>query len=243
MDYKALENIEIPTIEVQSNEISRLKTLISNGQAKNLTMKATYQPGGTGTGLNVIAIRPGSKPDAPVIIFGGHYDTVVTTVGASDNGSGTVTALELAKVLFQKFPDYELRFINFSGEEIGLVGSSFYASKLTAPDKKRITAYVNLDALGVGERFVAIGTPELVNLAVDTATKNGIRLESFSLNNTGAGSDHESFIKNGIKSVMLARWIDPFLHRPGDEPARVFPEALLLGGGTAILIVQKIIGN
>ncbi len=193
------------------------------------------------TSQNVIATRPGASSGARVLIFGGHYDSVPGTVGASDNGSGTVVTLEIAHTLAKAFPEYELRFINFGGEEVGILGSLYYVSKLSAEEKKRIVAYVNLDALGVGDRFVAIGTPQLVSLAVDTASKNGIRLESFNLQGTGAGSDHEAFIGGGIRSIFLARWLDRQLHRPGDSAERVYPQALLLGGGTAILVVQKIL--
>jgi len=67
-----------------------------------------------------------------------------------------------------------------------------------------------------------------------------VRLEAFNLNGTGAGSDHWAFIDQGIKSVFLARWIDPLLHKPGDTPDRVYPQALLLAGGMAILVAQRL---
>ncbi|NWJ95364.1 MAG: M28 family peptidase [Chloroflexi bacterium] len=239
LNLKIFEANEIPVIGVATDQLQELQRIA--GQA--VTLVATYQAAGMSLGHNVITTRPGPKPTAPVLIFGGHYDSVANTVAASDNGSGTVITLELAKVLFKKFPEYELRFINFSGEEIGMVGSNYYASKLTAEEKKRITAFINVDSVGVGDRFVAIGNPELVKLSVGVANQNGIKLEAFDLSGTGASSDHEAFTKNGIKAVMLGRWIDPQLHRPGDTPDRVYPEALLLGGGTAILTVERLIGD
>lgn len=193
-------------------------------------------------GYNVIATRPGPTPDAKVLIFGGHHDTVPRTVGASDNGSGTAVTVELAKVLFNKFPNYELRFINFGGEEVGLLGSKHYVSQMSEADKKRLVAFINIDAVGVGDRFVAIGSPDLVNLAVDTASQNGVRLERFSLDGTGLSSDHAPFMQAGLKAVFFLRYIDPQLHRPGDVSERVYPSALLLAGGMAILTAQKLTG-
>jgi len=243
LDFKIFEDIEVPVIGVGAQQLQNVQTSLDNGNnPKEFTFQTSYQAGVGGKGQNIIATRPGPKPEAPLLIFGGHYDTVAGTVGASDNSSGTVVTLELAKVLFKKFPDYELRFINFSGEEIGLLGSLYYAGKLTAEEKKRITAYINIDAVGVGDRFVAIGTGELVNQAVAVASQNGVRLEAFNLGGTGAGSDHEAFIRNGIKAFMLGRWIDPLLHNPGDIPERVYPQALLLAGGIAILTAQKLVG-
>lgn len=193
------------------------------------------------TSQNVVAVRPANHADAPILIFGGHYDTVAGTVGASDNGSGTVLTLEISRVLFQKYPDYELRFVTFGGEEVGLFGSRYYSGQLTPAEKQRIKAFINLDALGVGDRFVAVGTPELVTLAVSTARFNGVRLEAFDLSTTPNSSDHASFIANGVKSVALLRWIDPLLHKAGDVSARIYPETLLLGGGTALLLTEQLV--
>lgn len=239
LDNTIFNNVTIPVLAVIPGQIPTLQSLA--GQAVQLETRVTDGYGGDG--YNVVVTRPGPTATAPVLIFGGHYDSVSGTVGASDNGSGTVVTLELAKVLAKKFPGYELRFINFSGEEIGIVGSSYYVNKLSSDEKKRIVAYINLDAVGVGTRFVAIGTKELVNQALDVATENGVRLEDFNLEGTGAGSDHEAFMAKGIKSVFFARWIDPLLHNPGDVPARVYPQALLLAGGMAILVAQKITGS
>jgi aminopeptidase YwaD len=240
-DYQTFAGVETPVLGISPGQIQTLEQVAKNDKNSEVTVTTFYQPGGRNNGQNVIATRPGPSSNAPILIFGGHYDTVAGTVGASDNGSGTVITMELAKVLFQKFPDYELRFINFSGEEIGLIGSTYYVSKLSEDEKKRLKAYINVDAVGVGDRFVAIGSQKLVGLAVDTANQNGIRLEAFNLEGTGAGSDHEAFTRKGLNAVMLGRWIDPQLHRPGDTANRVYPQALLLGGGVAILTAQKLV--
>ena len=52
-----------------------------------------------GTSRNVIATDPNEDPDAPLVIIGGHYDSVPRGPGANDNGSGTATVLEVAREL------------------------------------------------------------------------------------------------------------------------------------------------
>ncbi|UCG60596.1 MAG: M20/M25/M40 family metallo-hydrolase [Candidatus Zixiibacteriota bacterium] len=81
---------------------------------------------------NVMAVKPGWAEPDKVIVVGGHYDSITYGVppgplvyapGADDNASGTVTMLEMARIL----ADIPLRktviFMAFSAEEVGLVGS------------------------------------------------------------------------------------------------------------------------
>jgi hypothetical protein len=194
-------------------------------------------------GQNLIATRPATTPQAPILIFGAHFDTVAGTVGANDNGSGTVITLELSRLLSNKLPGYELRFVNFSGEEIGLRGSSFYVSQLTDLERKRLVAYLNLDNIGVGNQLFAAGDAQLVALAVEVANRNGLRLVPLDLISKSKGSDHQAFVSAGLKGLGLGRWLDPQLHLPGDTPDRVYPQALLIGGGVAILVTEALTGQ
>lgn len=236
-DYKTFADVSIPVLVVPFQTIANLQP-----SAGTVTLQTTYVAGRQGNGTNIIATRPGLTAAAPLLIFGGHFDTVKGTVGANDNGSGTVTVLELAKVLFKQFPNYELRFINFSGAETGLNGSFYYVSQLSDSDKKRITAYINLDLVGVGDKFIATGTKNLVDQALAVAKQNNINLEAFDLMSTGVASDFYAFSNNNIKALSLDRWQDPMYRKPYDTPDRVFPQALTLAGGTAILIADKLAG-
>ena len=83
------------------------------------------------------------------IIVCGHYDSVVGT-GTNDNGSGVVSILEVARLLQNIPTEYSIKFINFSGEEDGLVGSQHYVSSVvnsTTP-KMNIKLVFNLDEVG-----------------------------------------------------------------------------------------------
>lgn len=74
-----------------------------------------------------------------------HYDSVPEAPGANDNASGTSTVLELARIMKNIPTDKEIRFITFGAEEIGLVGSRYYVSKLSGEEIKRSKANFNLD--------------------------------------------------------------------------------------------------
>ncbi|MFB2893815.1 M28 family peptidase [Aerosakkonemataceae cyanobacterium BLCC-F50] len=80
-------------------------------------------------GVNVVAEKPGTNPEAGTILLAAHYDTVIGSPGADDNASGVATVLEVARLL-SKFPTARtLKIAFFDLEEKGLLGSSAFANQ------------------------------------------------------------------------------------------------------------------
>ncbi len=94
---------------------------------------------------NVIAEKKGITDK--YIIVCGHYDTR-TGVGANDNGSGVAVIMEMARLLKEVETKYTLRFINFSGEENGLLGSIHYANNVVGATDTNLLFVFNIDQLG-----------------------------------------------------------------------------------------------
>jgi hypothetical protein len=107
---------------------------------------------------NVIGVLPGSDPklaDTYVLVTA-HYDGQGTRPGpdrvwnsANDNGSGTVSVIEIAAALAAagKHPRRSVAFIAFHGEESGLVGSRYYAEHPAIPLEKTIGG-INIEMVG-----------------------------------------------------------------------------------------------
>lgn len=81
------------------------------------------------TGVNVVADRPGTDPNAGTLLIGAHYDSVKGSPGADDNATGVVVALEVARLLGDRKTVRPLRIVLFDQEEAGLVGSYAYAQR------------------------------------------------------------------------------------------------------------------
>jgi Zn-dependent M28 family amino/carboxypeptidase len=141
--------------------------------------------------ISVIAVLPGAAEPEKRILAAAHYDSINLRVkgaqaaeapapGADDNASGTAVVLELARVMSQYRFRKTIVFIAFAGEEIGLVGSSNYASRARAA-REQIEAVFNNDivganVLGVTHNIIdgsddATGTP-------DGETGNRVRVYS-----------------------------------------------------------------
>ncbi len=103
---------------------------------------------------NIIATIPGLLDTSVVYIVGGHYDSYSPDVynqapGADDNASGTVAAMEMARVLSMpgNQPNCTVRFIAFDAEEYGLYGSEYYAQQALT-EGMNIGCMLNYDMIG-----------------------------------------------------------------------------------------------
>jgi len=118
------------------------------------------------TSQNVVAWRPADVKSAkkkakttPLVIVGAHYDAVKAGQGADDNASGVGVMLELAERVADCRLPYDLVFVAFGAEEVGLIGSNRYSRSLPKADKDRAIVMINLDSVLVGDKlYVYSGT-------------------------------------------------------------------------------------
>lgn len=170
---------------------------------------------------NLIAERTGGGPASRgLVIIAAHLDSVNwedgpggQAPGADDNASGGAGVLEIARVFANVPCRHDLQFILFGGEEQGLFGSKHYVAKLTARDRGRIRAVLNMDMIAstnAGERTVllegaAISTSMLDGLEAAAATYTGLAVER-SLH--ASNSDHVPFIDAGLPAVLTIEGAD-----------------------------------
>lgn len=101
------------------------------------------------TSKNLIVTKTGTKYPNTFVIISGHYDTL-NGPGTNDNGSGVSVILEMARLLQNIETEYSIKFINFAGEEQGLIGSKAYVKNVvnsTTP-KMSIKLVFNIDEVG-----------------------------------------------------------------------------------------------
>lgn len=106
-------------------------------------------PNSGSTGKNLVVTKIGTVYPNIYVIVCGHYDSKTGT-GTNDNGSGVAAILEMARLLQNVNTEYSIKFINFSGEENGLIGSQHYVSSVvngTNP-KMNIRLVINIDEVG-----------------------------------------------------------------------------------------------
>ena len=96
---------------------------------------------------NLIVTKQGTVYPNTYVIVDGHYDTSTGT-GTNDNGSGVSIILETARLLQNINTKYSIKFINFSQEEVGFVGSWNYVNNTVIPTNLNIKVLLNIDEVG-----------------------------------------------------------------------------------------------
>ena len=169
------------------------------------------------TGSNVIATKAAGTADADILVVSAHHDTVVTAYGASDNGSGVGALLAVADALKDVSTDTELRFISFTGEEDGKLGSRYYTSKLSAAEKQRMIGDIQFDMIGgLGASGVQVCTMDgEANWLTDLLQSKSAGLPR----NAESASDHAPFQLAGIPAVQLTQMGRGYLYHSAADTA------------------------
>jgi aminopeptidase YwaD len=182
---------------------------------------------------NIEGTIPGTDPtDTSIIIFNAHYDSVAKGPGANDDGSGTVGVLAAAYALSHFEFKRTVKFVTFSGEEVGLLGSQAY-TKEAYERNDNILVEINADMIGhdEGSRTMTATATEDAGWVADlfqSMNANysiGLTVNRGTINRAGhglGGSDYSAFIPYSWESVCC--WEgdhDPNFHSPQDNLSNI----------------------
>ncbi len=191
---------------------------------------------------NVAAIIPGRGALADeYVIVGAHFDHLgrdsssardpekgrVIRPGADDNGSGTVAVMELARRLAQRPANRSVIIANFSGEELGLLGSEQFAGRLPVP-REKVQAMVNLDMVGrmKNDKLIVYGVLTAAEMKgiVDSANVEP-KLVISAVGDGEGPSDHAAFYRKDLPVLHLFTDLHDDYHAAADVA-----EKLNIGG-------------
>ncbi|SEL51845.1 M28 family metallopeptidase [Rhodococcus maanshanensis] len=167
---------------------------------------------GAGVSRNIVADLAGSNRGSVVVTA--HLDSInhedgvaAPAPGADDNASGAAGVLELGRVLATRSWHHDLRLILFGGEEQGLFGSTEHVAGLSAGERDRIVAVINMDMVGrrnTSDPGVLIEGAPLSRALIDdlvAAAATWTRLV-VSTSLSPFASDHVPFIDADIPAVL-----------------------------------------
>lgn len=202
----------------------------------------------TFVGDNVLACIKGTEYKDEYIVISAHYDHLgkhdgQVFYGADDDGSGTVAVMELA----QAFKDAEnkgfkpkrsILFLNFSGEEKGLLGSDYYTQKPIVPLKNTVANF-NIDMIGRLDKphennsnyVYLIGADKLssdLHKISEEANRKFTKIDlDYSFNKPGDPnryyyrSDHYNFAKNNIPVIFYFNGVHADYHKSTDTVDKI----------------------
>ena len=169
---------------------------------------------------NVICTLSG-RTDS-VIVVGAHYDATRRSSGAVDNWSGAALLASLYQSLRDDPRNHTFRFIGFTDEEKGLIGSTAYVENLTSQEMQATRAMVNLDTLGLTSTKVWVSRADtrLVDLLDHVGKALGAQVEGVNVEKVGS-TDSEPFRERQIPSITIHSLTQETLHiphTPKDKP-------------------------
>lgn len=221
-----INKTQVATVGVSYEEGSAWADSLS----KNVTFNATVFIDGyvkNVSTFNIIAETAYGDEDN-VIMLGAHSDSVTAGPGINDDGSGTISLIEVAVALANFNVTNKVRFAWWAAEEEGLLGSDYYVSQLTPAEKDQIRVFMDYDMMAspnyayqvydANDDVNPVGSSALKQLYIDYYTSKGV---NYTLIPFDGRSDYDGFIKNGIPGGGIAT---------GAEGLKTPEEAEMFGG-------------
>jgi acetylornithine deacetylase/succinyl-diaminopimelate desuccinylase-like protein len=208
---RAAQKIEFSSVKPSVLE-ERLGRVRSKIQEREQTLRALFESAGcAGDQLQEQAVKGDRTPnlictlegsaDATVIVAA-HYDKVPNGAGVVDDWSGASMLPSLYESLKGSPRHVRFRFIEFTREEEGLVGSKFYVKHLDGDEKSKIRAMVNLECLGLTPTKVWVhrADQKLVEIAARVAQATKLEVSGMNVEKVG-DSDSRPFADAGIPVI------------------------------------------
>jgi len=200
--------------------------LFSEFTAMNISVKYNPWHEKQKSGKNIVATLPGIHSASTTVLICAHYDSLAISPGAEDDGSGVAAVLMIADIMRHYSFNTTVKFILFSGEEQGLLGSRSYAKNASATNDN-IIGVLALDKIGYavtseeGNSLQHHANPAsawMVNISQSVACRypNEIELTVLSLPED-PDSDHLSFVEQGYAgSDFVRNATNPYYHTSED---------------------------
>jgi len=165
-------------------------------------------------GRNVVGTITGTTRPDEIVLLTAHLDDVPAfgkAPGVDDNASGSVGVLLAADILSEYRFERTLRFVFFTGEEEGLLGSNQYAAKVHG-EGENIVAVCNLDmiswdnadgpVLRLHTRYGSADDLEIAEVFTNVVSTYTLSLEPVISPDSDSASDHASFWVQGYPAIL-----------------------------------------
>jgi hypothetical protein len=193
---------------------------------------------------NVIAIL--GPPTGKALLLNAHYDSVPGGPGASDDGIGVATLLEVGSILKDRPLKRPVILLFNEGEELGLVGARAF---LADPLSRNVDSLINLEARGVRGPVNMFETSrpnaapiKLYRVAIEHPVANSLSTDVYRL--LPNYTDVNSFAERGWLTLNLAPiGNETRYHSPGDDVATLDPATLQHMGDQTLALAESLAGG
>jgi carboxypeptidase Q len=194
----------IPQVIVAREEGLRLARLLTSGRQVYASAAVLNRVGAPITTSNVVAEIPGSEKPDEYVVLGAHLDSWELGTGALDNGCNAAMVIDTLRAIKAAGlrPRRTIRFILFSGEEEGLLGSQAYAAQHANEMDKALAAVVFDSGTGRVTGFTLSGRTELVAPARELLRPLAALRAAEVTQDADMGTDNFDFLLQGVPTLV-----------------------------------------
>jgi hypothetical protein len=194
----------IPQVLLAREDAERIARLLAHGEKVQMSVSMPNRIGSKITTRNVVAELKGSELPNEVVILGAHLDSWELGTGALDNGCNAALVIDSLRAIKAAGvrPKRTIRFILFSGEEEGLLGSLAYV-RAHQNELDNIVAEVVLDeGIGAIASFSTGGRKD-VDAALAPMVQPFAQWKANAVTNDATvGTDNYDFMLEGVPTVL-----------------------------------------
>jgi carboxypeptidase Q len=231
----------IPMAQVAREDGLRLARLLESGRSLTISLDIRNRIGGPWEPHNVVAeIRGAERPDE-IVLLGAHLDSWDLGTGAQDNGVNCALVVDVARAIAAgPRPRRTIRFVLFTSEETGLLGSLGYVRRHRAELDRHVAAVVHDIGDGKVLGYFSNGRPELdggvrqILAPVASWGANGVDDEAL------LGTDNFDFLLEGVPNFVANQEPDRYLpdyHAESDTFDKIQPNLARQNAAVAAVFV------
>ena len=203
----------LPQVLVAREDASRMARLLASGQKLYVDLSIPNQVGGPISSANVVAELPGREHPEEFVVLGAHLDSWDLGTGALDDGCNAALVVDTFRAIKNSGvrPRRSIRFILFSGEEEGMIGSYLYVRQHRHEMDKAVAVVIFDSGIGRLTGFSLEGRKDLVAPATHLLTPlTPFSRIKFTLD-ASADTDDFDFMLEGVPTFVAGNEEDNYL--------------------------------
>ncbi len=202
----------IPMAQIRREDGLRLARLIDSGRPLRLKLDIRNRVGGPWQPSNVVAEIRGSEHPEEIVLLGAHLDSWDLGTGALDNGVNCALVVDVARAIAEgPRPKRTIRFVLFTSEETGLLGSLGYVRSHRAELPLHVAVVIHDIGDGKIVGYYSNGRPDLeaplraILSPLAPLGASGINGEAL------LGTDNFDFLLEGVPNLVADQQADRYL--------------------------------
>ena len=218
----------LPTLSLAHEDVGLLRRLLSQQQSPRVRLDVRNKVGPAFKATNVVGEIAGTDLAQELVVVGAHLDSNDLGPGALDNAAGSAAVLETARAIkaLGLKPRRTIRFVLWTGEEEGMVGSIAYVERHRAELDRTVAALVMDIGAGRPAGWFSMGREDL-DADIRELSKPLAQFGDFAIEHAAfAATDNAPFMAEGVPNLILIQDETPYFpvhHTIADTPDKIDP--------------------